>query len=151
MKLFWPGHFDVPKSVTPPSAEIHSSLSASQCNSSLGQTQSVSKKNINFNKPSSSVNMTTDQQQFVLPSREGRATSTSTPATGDIIEVNFRYTALIAMCLGFLFIWSTVVSSVFLKNTIDEKTYMNEPVEIFHNQERIGRVMFQVGQEMRKF
>lgn len=102
-------------------------------------------------------NTAADQQQFVLPSRECRrtstttaATATSTSATGDIIEVNFRYTALIAMCLGFLFIWSTVVSSIFLKNTIDEKAYMNEPVEIFHNQERIGRVMFQVGQEMRK-
>lgn len=70
--------------------------------------------------------------------------------TGDIIEVNFRYTALIGMCLGFLFIWSSVVSSIFLKNNLEEKTFMHEPLEIFYNQERVGRIMFQIGQEMRK-
>lgn len=66
----------------------------------------------------------------------------------DIIEVNFRYTALIAMCLGFLFIWSAVISSIFLKNNLDEQSLVEAPVDMFRNQERIGQIMFQIGQEM---
>lgn len=121
MKLFWPGHFTV--KMAPPTARY------SDSNGLFGQPTKDARR------------------QVVVP---GSATSVI-PPTSDIIEVNFRYTALIGMCLGFLFIWSTVVSSIFMKNSIDEKMYMQEPVGIFHNQERIGRIMFQIGQEMRKF
>lgn len=67
-----------------------------------------------------------------------------------IIEVNFCYTAWISMCLGFLFIWSSVISLIFIANKVDESKFMQKPLEIFLEQEHIGRIMFSVGQEMRK-
>lgn len=67
-----------------------------------------------------------------------------------IIEVNFCYTAWISMCLGFLFIWSSVISLIFIANKVDEGKFMQKPLEIFLEQEHIGRIMFSVGQEMRK-
>ena len=71
--------------------------------------------------------------------------------SSEIIEVNFCYTALISMCLGFLFIWSSVISLIFIVNKIDETRFMQKPLDIFIEQEQIGRVMFSVGQEMCKF
>ncbi|KAH9412526.1 hypothetical protein DERP_006488 [Dermatophagoides pteronyssinus] len=65
-------------------------------------------------------------------------------SSSEIIEVNFCYTALISMCLGFLFIWSSVISLIFIVNKIDETRFMQKPLDIFIEQEQIGRVMFSV-------
>nr|XP_046917701.1 uncharacterized protein LOC124498042 [Dermatophagoides farinae] len=74
--------------------------------------------------------------------------SSSKKSSSEVIEVNFCYTALISMCLGFLFIWSSVISLIFIANKIDETRFMQKPLEIFIEQEQIGRIMFSVGQEM---
>ena len=73
------------------------------------------------------------------------------PTREQVIEVNFRYTTLIAMCLGFLFIWSTVVSAMFMKKSYEDRVMFQKPLMVFEDQERLGRLMFSIGQEMRKF
>lgn len=84
-----------------------------------------------------------------LPTTKLKTNKTHTLYNTDIIEVNLRYTSLVGMCLGFLFIWCLLITSLLFKSSYEEKLVLQKPVEIFYNQERIGRIMFQIGQEMR--
>ena len=86
-------------------------------------------------------------QNLTLP----KTIAQKTTEREQVIEVNFRYTTLIAMCLGFLFIWSTVVSAMFMKKSFEDQKMFQKPMMIFEDQERLGRLMFGIGQEMCKF
>lgn len=107
---------------------------------------SVQKMNQNSIDNNNVVAAVDDNNHIEIERKKSKSKSSS-----EIIEVNFCYTALISMCLGFLFIWSSVISLIFIVNKIDETRFMQKPLDIFIEQEQIGRVMFSVGQEMCKF
>lgn len=69
----------------------------------------------------------------------------------DLVVVKYRYTALVAFFIGFLTIWSMAVAFVMFKTPIINNSRLDRTLELHNAQEKIGRVMFSVGQEMCKF
>ncbi|UXI18660.1 LIM and SH3 domain protein F42H10.3 [Sarcoptes scabiei] len=84
----------------------------------------------------------------LMRSQHGKNEPNKRYKPNDIIEVSLSYTAWIAMCLGFLFIWSNVISLIFISNKVDESRQMERTLYRFIEQEHISGIMFVVGQEI---
>lgn len=68
----------------------------------------------------------------------------------DLVVVKYRYTALIAFFIGFLTVWSLGITYALVRGRFLGANHIDRSVDLHISQEKIGRVMFSVGQEMCK-
>lgn len=59
-----------------------------------------------------------------------------------------RHLALILLALGFLVIWTAVMSGLMVKQATEEHSIAEETVKIFHAHEALGKIAFALGHEM---
>ena len=63
---------------------------------------------------------------------------------------HFNHVSFVALALGFMLIWTCVISGLLLSNTISDKNQIDEAVVVFNGHEDVGRVLFALGHEMGK-
>lgn len=78
----------------------------------------------------------------------------STPSTVEkkkssyFVLNHFNHVSFVALALGFMLIWTCVISGLLLSNTISDKNQIDEAVSVFNGHEDVGRVLFALGHEM---
>lgn len=61
---------------------------------------------------------------------------------------HFNHVSFVALALGFMLIWTCVISGLLLSNTVSDKNQIDEAVSVFNGHEDVGRVLFALGHEM---
>jgi triacylglycerol esterase/lipase EstA (alpha/beta hydrolase family) len=59
-----------------------------------------------------------------------------------------RHLALISLSLGFLVIWTSVISGVLVSHTFRDNVSAKESLKIFQTHKQIGKIVFAIGHEM---
>lgn len=61
---------------------------------------------------------------------------------------HFNHVSFVALALGFMLIWTCVISGLLLSNSVTDKNQIDEAVQVFNGHEDMGRVLFALGHEM---
>lgn len=62
-----------------------------------------------------------------------------------------HHLSFVALSVGFLLIWTCVISGLLLSNTLSEKAQIEDAVSVFNGHQDVGKVVFALGHEMGMF